>query len=46
MNKFMNVLEKYLTPFSQMVASNQLLQSIKDAFRNSIYSCRVNLWFN
>lgn len=32
MNKFMNVLEKYLTPFSQMVASNQLLQSIKDAF--------------
>ena len=31
MNKFMNVLEKYLTPFSQMVASNQLLQSIKDA---------------
>ncbi len=32
MNEFMNVLEKYLTPFSQMVASNQLLQSIKDAF--------------
>lgn len=32
MNKFMNVLEKYLTPFSQMVASNHLLQSIKDAF--------------
>lgn len=32
MNKFMSVLEKYLTPFSQMVASNQLLQSIKDAF--------------
>ena len=32
MNKFMNVLEKYLTPFSQMVANNHLLQSIKDAF--------------
>ncbi len=32
MNKFMNVLEKFLTPFSQMVASNKLLQSIKDAF--------------
>ena len=32
MNKFMDVLEKYLTPFSQMVANNHLLQSIKDAF--------------
>lgn len=32
MNKFMGVLEKYLTPFSQMVANNHLLQSIKDAF--------------
>lgn len=32
MNKFMNVLERTLTPFSQMVASNKLLQSIKDAF--------------
>ena len=32
MNKIMDVLEKYLTPFSQMVANNHLLQSIKDAF--------------
>lgn len=36
MNKFMMILEKYLTPFSMKIAGNRLLQSIKDAFILSI----------
>lgn len=36
MNKFLEVLEKFMTPVSMKISSNKVLQSIKDAFILSI----------
>ncbi|MGL6108326.1 PTS sugar transporter subunit IIC [Romboutsia sp.] len=36
MNKFLEILEKFMTPISMKISSNKVLQSVKDAFILSI----------
>lgn len=36
MNKFLDIMEKFMTPLSMKISSNRVLQSIKDAFILSI----------